>query len=145
LTKVVRSVSEGQNVIVVLNKIDLVPEETFGSRDFAVAGLESKVVKLCAKTGEGVGKLCELIAEVAAAGQAEGTADLFITSKRHVEVLSRSVDSLSQALESMDQGRTNEFLALDVRGAIQALAQITGDITSEDVLNAIFSSFCIGK
>jgi tRNA modification GTPase len=140
-----RALSEGQKLIVVLNKIDLLHGKHVEFSDVAVGGSRVKMIELSAKTGEGVSGLCEAIADVALSGQQETESDLFVTSKRQFEALSRGVESLACALESIDRGRTNEFLALDVRGAIQAMSEITGEVSSEDILNAIFSSFCVGK
>jgi tRNA modification GTPase len=53
--------------------------------------------------------------------------------------------SLESAIQSLSSGATSEFVALDVRGAMNAAGEITGEITTDDVLNEIFSRFCIGK
>jgi tRNA modification GTPase len=145
LDKYGRALSEGQKLIVVLNKIDLLPGRHVGVSDLPAGAPIARSIQLSARTGEGVSELCEAIADVAVSGQPEAEADLFVTSKRQFEALSRGVESLDRAVESMKQGRTNEFLALDVRGAIQAMSEITGEVSSEDILNAIFSSFCVGK
>jgi tRNA modification GTPase len=55
------------------------------------------------------------------------------------------MEGIRTALMSLRQGATNEFVAFDVREAADHLAEITGEITSEEVLNRIFSKFCIGK
>jgi tRNA modification GTPase len=68
-----------------------------------------------------------------------------VTLRRHAEVLERARDSISSAIDSACSGSTIEFIALDVRGAIDAIGEITGENTSEDILNSIFSRFCVGK
>ncbi len=140
--RVAGGLSDGQNMIVAVNKMDLA--EGTAARWHIPEFLAYRVVFLSAKTGEGVRGLCTTIAELALMGEPE-TADLFVTSSRHFGALSKGVDSLQRALDSMNEGRTSEFLALDVRGAIQAVSEITGEVTSEDILNSIFSRFCIGK
>jgi tRNA modification GTPase len=68
-----------------------------------------------------------------------------ITNGRHYEALVRAKESLLMALESAKQGESNEFVAVNLRAAIDAIGEIVGLITSEDILNGIFSKFCIGK
>ncbi|MDZ7796430.1 MAG: tRNA uridine-5-carboxymethylaminomethyl(34) synthesis GTPase MnmE [Candidatus Marinimicrobia bacterium] len=68
-----------------------------------------------------------------------------ITKQRHLRALRSSFDALIRADKALSEGLSNEFPALDIREAIHALDDITGETTSEDVLNNIFSRFCIGK
>ena len=64
---------------------------------------------------------------------------------RHFEALSRAHSALMAAISALDFGVSEELLAEDIRSAITALAEITGRITSDDILQNIFSHFCIGK
>lgn len=69
----------------------------------------------------------------------------FVTKLRHVEALKRAESALVHLQETLDQGGPRECLALDLRGAVDALGEILGTVTTADVLNEIFSKFCIGK
>lgn len=71
--------------------------------------------------------------------------DIIVTNARHASCLRRAEESLERALDVLNQQMTEEFIAVDVRRAGAALAEIIGIITTEDVLNNIFSRFCIGK
>jgi tRNA modification GTPase len=64
---------------------------------------------------------------------------------RHFEALSRAHNHLDEALDALHNGISEELLAEDIRSAITALAEITGRITSDDILKNVFSRFCIGK
>jgi tRNA modification GTPase len=64
---------------------------------------------------------------------------------RHFEALNRAHNHLTEALNALRNGISEELLAEDIRAAINALAEITGRITSDDILRNIFSHFCIGK
>ena len=64
---------------------------------------------------------------------------------RIFEALSRAHGSLQAALSALDMGVSEELLSEDIRSAINALAEITGKITSDDILKSVFSRFCIGK
>jgi tRNA modification GTPase len=70
---------------------------------------------------------------------------VIITNRRHRRALSDAAAALNRARASLDRGVTDEFIALDLREAVNTLAEITGEVTSEEILNAIFSRFCIGK
>jgi len=68
-----------------------------------------------------------------------------ITNARHFESLSKTREALETVLYSLDRNTTGDFLAMDIRSALHHLGEITGEITSDDLLANIFSKFCIGK
>ncbi|MBE0643649.1 MAG: tRNA uridine-5-carboxymethylaminomethyl(34) synthesis GTPase MnmE [Bacteroidetes bacterium] len=70
---------------------------------------------------------------------------VMVTNTRHAECLRKSLEGLRRAEAALVEGRTEEFVALDVREAIDALGEMIGEVTSDDVLNGIFARFCIGK
>jgi tRNA modification GTPase len=69
----------------------------------------------------------------------------FVTKLRHVEALTRTEASLVHLEETLAVRGPHECIALDLRGAVDALGEILGTVTTDDVLNEIFSRFCIGK
>ncbi|MBY0436308.1 MAG: 50S ribosome-binding GTPase, partial [Cyclobacteriaceae bacterium] len=71
--------------------------------------------------------------------------DVVVTNLRHYEALIQTNEALSRVLRGMDKGVTGDFLAMDVRQALHYLGEITGEITTDDLLENIFSKFCIGK
>ena len=73
------------------------------------------------------------------------TGDVMVTNLRHYESLRQTHEALHRVLEGMTQGTTGDFLAMDIRQALHYLGEITGTITSEDLLANIFGKFCIGK
>lgn len=73
------------------------------------------------------------------------TGDVIVTNLRHYQNLVQTNHSLTRVLEGMDNGITGDFLAMDIRQALHYLGEITGTITTEDLLDNIFSKFCIGK
>lgn len=73
------------------------------------------------------------------------TGDVVVTNMRHFQNLSRTNDALSRVLFGMDMQVTGDFLAMDIRQALHFLGEITGAITTDDLLANIFSKFCIGK
>jgi tRNA modification GTPase len=71
--------------------------------------------------------------------------DVLVTNLRHYENLKQTNDALNRVLGGMDSGITGDFLAMDIRQALHFLGEITGQVTTDDLLANIFSKFCIGK
>jgi len=71
--------------------------------------------------------------------------DVLVTNLRHYQNLTSTFDSLTRVLKGMDDGVTGDFLAMDIRQSLHYLGEITGEITTDDLLDNIFSKFCIGK
>ncbi len=125
---------------IALNKIDLVPElagELSVSEDtFAISAAHSL----------GLEKLMAWLQSRARDLQPElEDGSLMITNTRHRDCLVRAKEYLGNALETLDRGLTEEFVAVSVRNASDALGEIIGEVTTEDVLQSVFSRFCIGK
>jgi len=134
-----RGIGPSQQCLAVYNKIDLV-----GSQAARELADEPESVAVSARTGEGIDKLRECLIEMVRGKEVE-TVSIGVTNRRHAESLMKARESLSTAIGSLKKGATNEFIAFDVRDAANHLAEITGEITSEEILNEIFKKFCIGK
>lgn len=124
-----------QQFILVQNKIDKINFRDIEKRD--------EITYISAKTGEGINYL-ENILESAARKNVEGITDVLI-NQRHALLLKRVAEQLSVAVSSIDLGRENELISLDIRNAVNLLGELSGKNWNEDVLNNIFSRFCIGK
>jgi tRNA modification GTPase len=119
--------------LIVANKCDLV--ETRPAGHIAVSAL----------TGEGIPELRRAIVDaIAPRGQIEQEGG-FITSLRHEQLLKESKEALEQALTANGLGIPHEMLLLDLYAALRPIDAITGTTTADDILNRIFSTFCIGK
>ena len=90
-------------------------------------------------------KLKDRIKEVALRQTHYDGASLLVTSSRHRDVFEKTMNHVESALNGLMGGLTGDFLAIDLRAALQSLGTITGEITNEDILDSIFSRFCIGK
>jgi tRNA modification GTPase len=136
--------AEGRTGVALLNKRDL-PAAT-GAGDLLRAGLALPILPFCALTGDEVAalraELLRAIEAMAAPGVGEGVA---ISRERHRDALARALASLKAARTSALQMMPPEIVAVDAAAAADALGQITGEVVAEDVLDAIFADFCIGK
>lgn len=128
--------------MLLLNKIDLPSaEDGSGFRGHGRKG----TLALSAKTGEGVDLLLQAVARDLAPGEDAIMAEAPLTRLRHLEAVRKADVALERAEEAAGKALSMEFVASDVRDAARALAELTGEIAPEEVLDAIFSSFCIGK
>ena len=131
---------KGQRHVVVLNKTDL-PDEV--ELDPALVGHSS--CRISAITGSGIESLKSVLRGHLISKCFEASESVTVTNVRHRDALRRAHDSLGQALESVQGGMAGELVSIDVRAAAEALGEITGVITTDEILGRIFSEFCIGK
>jgi tRNA modification GTPase len=109
------------------------------------AGFPVEVVWTSALTGQGLPQLREKILEVAAPARDLGPEDQFITNLRHQQLIRESVAALTCAREAATHQIPHEMLLIDLYDALRPLDQLTGATYVDDLLNIIFSTFCVGK
>ncbi|MCH6574506.1 MAG: tRNA uridine-5-carboxymethylaminomethyl(34) synthesis GTPase MnmE [Bacteroidetes bacterium] len=129
-----QELNKQENILRVLNKIDL--KETNNVKSD---------VKLSAKTGEGISNLLNLLKEKALGNSSYSEKTAIVSNMRHYECLNRAKENLHKARESAINKMSGEFISVDLRNAENDLAEIIGQVTSDDILNNIFTKFCIGK
>jgi tRNA modification GTPase len=105
----------------------------------------AQVVWTSALTGEGIQELEEKILEIAVPARDLGPEGEFITNLRHQQLLRDSLQALAKACQAAEQNLPHEMLLLDLYEALRPLDQITGATYVDDVLDIIFSTFCVGK
>lgn len=131
----------GKNVIVVLNKTDLPPVVT--SKDLSPYGF--LLCPISASTGKGLDELKDmLLQEVLKGGFTDGPSAL-LTNTRHIELVRQSAEALNRAQQSLQDGMPLDCAVVDIRQAWDALGSITGDTVHDDIVEEIFSRFCLGK
>lgn len=121
------------------NKIDLSQEAVIKQKFSA----RTDIIYLSSKEQSGIDKLETRLRKVIDSDQIKN--DVIISNIRHYQSLMLAGESLQQVIESMEIGRSGELLAFDIRKAIFHLGEIVGDISTDDLLENIFSKFCIGK
>lgn len=129
---------KAKNVIVVVNKSDL--PEKIGRLDPSPA-----LVSVSCRTGKGLDGLRAAIADCVTRASVGPREHAWAVNQRHQTALEQTKESLQRALESIRSGLSPEFFALDLRGALDSLGLIVGATYTEDILDRIFSEFCIGK
>ncbi len=96
-------------------------------------------------TGEGLAELEKTIADLVLAGHLLAGESVLVTSARHQEALRRAAEHLRGSTTSLGQGLPLDFVSIDLRAAYDVLGEVTGETASDDLLDKIFSDFCIGK
>ena len=126
--------AQSLNTIVIANKSDLLTPE------FKINGQ----LNISAGKGEGVEDVKNALTDLVQQ-QGINESDMIITNLRHVEALQKAKDSLDEVQKGMSRGLSGDLLAVDIRKALFHLGEITGEITTDDLLGNIFANFCIGK
>lgn len=139
--QVMKLTSEYKGVIL-LNKADL-PVVLVNDDVKKLAG-NWPVIQLSLATGQGLEKLEQQIVEEVYSGQISAEAD-YVNNVRHVDCLKKAEKQLQDALVAIKQGLPIDCIVIDLRGAWEVLGEIIGDTVGEDLIDQIFSQFCIGK
>jgi tRNA modification GTPase len=126
--------------MVALNKADLADQV---ASDSGLTGHSS--YRISAKTTFGIDAMKSALRAQLISGGFEATESVTVTNVRHRDALRRAGESLGQAFESVRCGMAGELVSIDVRAAADALGEITGAITTDEILGRIFSEFCVGK
>ena len=132
--------------LVVLNKIDVLAPFTLQPLSEELAHrLCQRILPISTRTGEGLDELKTAITSRFLTGSFEAYEGVVITNVRHRAALEQATTAIMQAMSSINGGGQAELLAVDLHDAADALGEIIGTLTSDDVLEQIFSQFCIGK
>jgi len=130
-----KTLADENRIIVLINKSDLPGK----------VGVQPESLRVSALTGEGFDTLFDKMKEKAYGGENYTEKNILVSSIRHKSLLEKATEHLDNAGISAEQKMSGEFIAVDLRHAINSLGEIIGTVTTDDILNNIFSKFCIGK
>lgn len=129
-----------KNILLLANKIDTVKKD----RVKELKNTFKDLVLLSAKDGKGIEELKEKLLILSNAGQM-GKNDTIVTNNRHYDALLKALEAIQKVKEGMDMELSSDLMAIDIREALFHLGEITGSVSTDDLLGNIFSNFCIGK
>jgi len=138
--------TDDQRLIILLNKEDKADKEQLNQilvmlkRDYP----SLYALTISAKEGHNIDQLTNTLINIGLHGQPE-TNEVIVTNVRHYESLIRVKENLEEAIAGLKNNLSSDLLAIDIRQAIYYMGEITGEITTDDILGHIFSKFCIGK
>lgn len=130
---------DGKKRIVVRNKADLPAELVLPE------SVSAEALSVCSLSGGGIEALKDRIQHLVWSGRIGGEMSHVMINSRHQDALNRTREALRRAIEALSVGDTLELTAMDLRIAVNAVGEIVGKTTTEDLLDMIFSQFCIGK
>lgn len=132
-----------KNVIVVINKIDL--PARLNEKKLNNLFLKEKKVKTSLTALTGIKELRKEMFNAVLKKGGKDTSEVLITNIRHKDLLLKAANSINSAIISIHNNMSEEFITVDLREALDFIGEITGRVSTEDILNKIFSEFCIGK
>ena len=136
---------KGKTIIVVANKLDMIPEYKEESIVRSISGATAlPVIMISATGGTGIEELKEMLLQSVDISNLESP-QYIVTNARHYHALEETSSSLEAVLSGFRNGIPTELITTDLRQAIYHLGEITGQITSDEILGEIFRNFCIGK
>lgn len=130
---------QGKTVFTLLNKADLLNSHPMETENLSAAN--ANTIYISAGKGE-IGDLRERLLQQIPQNSNQGAV---ISNLRHYEALQTALDAIRRVQQGLEVSLSGEFLSMDLQDCLSALGQITGEITSQETLNNIFSRFCIGK
>jgi len=142
--KIIIDKNKSGGIIVTINKMDL--PQAWGIKTIEkLFPPEAKFLEISAKSGNGLKELKNTIMNLFVSNEIKNTGSAMITNMRHKLAIEKAFKNIQNAKESIANGMSAEFAAFDLREALDNLDEITGKKINDEILDKIFSSFCIGK
>lgn len=133
---------QDKKAIVLLNKIDL---DLVTTKEMLESKLNHPVLEISARQEQGMDEFENLLKEMFFNGNISFNDEIYITSIRHKTAISDALESLNMVLQSIDDGMPEDFFSIDLMNAYETLGSIIGESAGEDLIDTIFSDFCMGK
>lgn len=134
---------KNKKCIIIINKVDL--EQKIDENDEAFLEFKNNIIKISALNKLGIISLYEKITELFNLNEINIGNDVIITNIRHKNLISKAIESIIKAKESLINGMTLDVVSVFIKEILENLDSITGDIATDEIINDIFSKFCLGK
>ena len=132
-----------KDALILVNKTDM--EGKLPLAQIRAAAGRHKVIEISTLSEKGLDELARAIGEIAYDGTIQDGEGAFVSSVRQVDILRQADLHLEEALATIGHGMAVDFIVIDLRSAWEKLGEITGETVGEDIIDQIFSQFCIGK
>ena len=140
--KIIRMIGE-KNAIILLNKSDL--DTVITADQMRERTGDIPVISVSAKEEQGISELETVVKDMFLKGDISFNDQIYITNIRQKNALSEALESMKKVIQSIDDGMPEDFYSIDLMDAYDSLGSITGESVGEDLINEIFSKFCMGK
>lgn len=137
------NIIKDKKAIILLNKSDL--NSVLKQNDDRFVNITQNVIKISALNGEGIEKLYSIISKMFSLNEINLDNDVIITNLRHKNLISKSIVNVKKARETVQENMPIDIIAIFVKEILEDLGNITGELVTDDIINEIFSKFCLGK
>ena len=141
--KEILKIIKNKKSIILLNKKDIGDRNLENSNE--LKDVKDSIIKISAKTGDGVEDIYNKIAELFKTNEIKMNDGIIITNIRHKNQIDKAIKSVQEAINSNDSGLPIDMVSIPIKQVLIDLSAITGEDVSEDIINEIFSKFCLGK
>lgn len=131
-----------KNAIIVLNKTDIM---SVGPDEDIFNNMNKKIIKISAKTQEGVEELLECMVKMVSNEEIKADGELLVINVRHKALISKAENALQKAIDAINSGMPIDVIAIYIKDILEELGKITGESVTDDIISEIFSKFCLGK
>ncbi len=138
----IMNIIHDRKAIVLLNKSDL---STVITKEMIKEHIEKPMIEVSAKNEEGISEFEEQLKTMFFQGELSFNDEIYITNMRHKQAIQDAYDSLQKVITSIKNDMPEDFYSIDLLDAYESLGSITGETIGEDLVNEIFSKFCMGK
>ncbi len=136
----------------VLNKIDSIDSLSIQKRKSEILKIlkeydiyPTEVIEVSAKTGQNIDLISDIIISHTIGDVEQEINNILVNNERHYQLIEATIESLENAINTIDEKMPDEFISIGIRDAISYLGEMIGEVTTEDLMDRIFSNFCIGK
>lgn len=134
---------ENREAIILLNKSDL--NSVITEKDERLKNTSKNILKISALNRTGIEELYEKISEMFHLNEINFDNDILITNIRHKNIISHALENVKKANEALNSNMPIDIITIYIKDILEDLGEITGEVVTEDVINEIFSKFCLGK
>lgn len=134
---------KGKNAIVVLNKIDLSDNNLENTEE--LEKIDKKIIKISAKEEIGIDEIFKELINMFNINDIKLDNDILITNIRHQNLINKAIESTNEAINDLKNSQPIDIVSIKIKEILEILGEITGSNVSEELLNSIFSKFCLGK
>ena len=134
---------KGKKSIILLNKSDL--NSKINENDDRFTSITENILRISALNKSGIDELYEKIAELFNLNEINLDNEILITNIRHKNIISKSLENVNKAKEALEINMPIDIITIYIKEILEDLGEITGEVVTEDIINEIFSKFCLGK
>ena len=134
---------KNKKVIILLNKADL--NSVISEKDERLTDVTNNILKISALNKTGIDELYEKISELFNLNEINLDNEILITNVRHKNIISKALENVKKANEALKMQMPIDIITIYIKEILEDLGEITGEVVTEDIINEIFSKFCLGK